>query len=210
MSVGNIFSPTPAEIYNAALICALLTVDPSQRMVLADVYQHPWCMRYDCIRLVHQASLTTRMRHVYTDLVNLHSRESVLWQTSSRTRCGERETCNTPPLPLHLIRESDRDTAQTLFDSWCPAREWKTMAIRLCFRRHTTRNSRNLCCSLLAAFLFYAVVFIIDVVTHTHTHTHTNSLKRNREVATPPILRGFTPPLVPRFWHRSSKRAWRA
>lgn len=29
-----------------ALVCGLLTVDPTKRMTLADVYQHPWCLRW--------------------------------------------------------------------------------------------------------------------------------------------------------------------
>ncbi|KAI5986366.1 kinase-like domain-containing protein [Pisolithus albus] len=29
----------------SALICGLLTIDPSKRMTLPDVYAHPWCMR---------------------------------------------------------------------------------------------------------------------------------------------------------------------
>lgn len=30
-----------------ALLCGLLAVDPSQRLTLADVCQHPWCLRYE-------------------------------------------------------------------------------------------------------------------------------------------------------------------
>lgn len=28
-----------------SLICGMLTIDPNERMTLADVFQHPWCMR---------------------------------------------------------------------------------------------------------------------------------------------------------------------
>ena len=36
----------------SALICGLLTVDPSNRMTLPEVYGHPWCMRYKCFSVV--------------------------------------------------------------------------------------------------------------------------------------------------------------
>ncbi|KZP04235.1 Pkinase-domain-containing protein [Athelia psychrophila] len=45
---GEIFSELPwCRIDESALslIRGLLTIDPAQRMTLADVYQHPWCIR---------------------------------------------------------------------------------------------------------------------------------------------------------------------
>jgi len=45
---GEIFYDAPwnrmGEV-TLSLICGLLTVDPTKRMTLVDVYQHPWCLR---------------------------------------------------------------------------------------------------------------------------------------------------------------------
>jgi serine/threonine-protein kinase Chk1 len=48
-------------VINPALLCGLLTVDPAQRMTLADVSQHPWCMGYaHSPRMSHYHVLLTK------------------------------------------------------------------------------------------------------------------------------------------------------
>ncbi|KIM75310.1 hypothetical protein PILCRDRAFT_827411 [Piloderma croceum F 1598] len=45
---GEIFAEAPWNRLGKvtlSLVCGLLTVDPTKRMTLADVYQHPWCLR---------------------------------------------------------------------------------------------------------------------------------------------------------------------
>ncbi|GLB36848.1 putative CAMK CAMKL CHK1 protein kinase [Lyophyllum shimeji] len=45
---GAIFDERPWNRFSAdalSLICGLLTVDPRDRLTLADAFQHPWCMR---------------------------------------------------------------------------------------------------------------------------------------------------------------------
>lgn len=74
---------------STALIRGLLTIDPAQRMTLADVYQHPWCIRSTFLCFSWCTFFSDA--ELFLDLVNLRTRAYKPWPTSSPNRCGRPE-----------------------------------------------------------------------------------------------------------------------